>query len=47
MFTGRALIPIVSYKDNNRKYHECECDIALEDFEVTVESEYRASELKF
>ncbi|MGN0022992.1 MAG: hypothetical protein ACI352_03075 [Elusimicrobiaceae bacterium] len=36
-----------SYKDNNRKYHECECDIALEDFEVTVESEYRASELKF
>lgn len=35
------------YKDNNRKYHDCECDLSLEDFQIIVEDEYRADSLKF
>lgn len=35
------------YRDKSGKYHDCECDQSLEDFQVTVKSEYRAGELKF
>lgn len=35
------------YIDKSRKYHDCECDMSLEDFQVTVKSEYSAGSLKF